>query len=228
MSLTPTLDDLGQLRRAHSRGEIFADGFVHALGLVGGVAGAAILLALAANRATLGTVAALGVYALCFMAMLACSAAYNMGYHSRWRGIFRRCDHCAIFLMIAGTYTPFTTQLLGFWLALALTFSIWVTCLFGIVMKLYEPDVFERWSVALYLGLGWVALLVFGPVLGDCGLRTALLLTAGGALYTVGVVFHVWERLPFQNAIWHVFVLAAAICHYWAVMDGIVLRPTLA
>lgn len=225
MRLAPTHHDHCDQRRLQSWPELFADGFVHTLGIVAGAAGATVLLILALNRAPPGTVAALGVYATCFMAMLACSAAYNMGYYSRWRGIFRRCDHCAIFLMIAGTYTPFTTQLLGFWQALWLTVAIWVTCLFGIVMKLAEPETFERWSVALYLGLGWVALVVFAPIFGDCSWLTVALLTAGGALYSIGVVFHAWERLPFQNAIWHVFVLAAAICHYWAVVDGIVLRP---
>ena len=223
MSLTSTLDDLGELRRVQTSPELFADGFVHALGLIGGTAGAAVLLALAANTASSFRITALAVYATCFMAMLACSAAYNLGYYSRWRGVFRRCDHCAIFLMIAGTYTPFTTQLMEPLPALVLTGAIWMTCLFGIVLKLLEPEVFERWNVALYLSLGWVSVVVFGPIIGGCGLRTLALLGAGGALYTVGVIFHAWQRLPFQNAIWHVFVLAAAICHYWAVMDGIVL-----
>ena len=228
MSLTPTLDDTGNLRRAQSSWELFADGFVHAFGLVGGATGAAILLAYTATQPGGFKLIAICVYAVCFMAMLACSAAYNLGYYSRWRGIFRRCDHCAIFLMIAGTYTPFTTQLMDTLPAFGLTGAIWLTCLFGIVMKLVEPDVFERWSVALYLALGWISVIVFGPIIGGCGLRTLLLLASGGVLYTVGVIFHAWQRLPFQNAIWHVFVLAAAICHYWAVMDGIVLGPLAA
>lgn len=228
MSLSPTLDDHGELRRAQSTPERFADGFVHALGIVGGVAGAAMLLAMASGQSGGFKLVAISVYAFCFMAMLSCSAAYNMGYHSRWRGIFRRCDHCAIFLMIAGTYTPFTTQLMAPLPAAGLTSAIWLTCLFGIVMKLMEPDVFERWSVALYLGLGWVSLIALAPVAGGCNAMTLALLASGGALYTIGVAFHAWERLPFQNAIWHVFVLAAAICHYWAVVEGIVLVPAVA
>ena len=113
VSLTPTLDDLSNLRRAQSHRELFADGFIHTLGIVGGIAGAAVLLGLSAGQSGPLKLLALGIYALCFMAMLTASAAYNMGYHSQWRGIFRRCDHCAIFLMIAGTYTPFTTQLMS-------------------------------------------------------------------------------------------------------------------
>ena len=225
MSLSPTLDDYAELRRAQTRTEQFVDGFVHALGLIGGAAGAAVLLAWTAGGAGGFKFAAVGVYAFCFMAMLSCSAAYNMGYKSRWRGIFRRCDHCAIFLMIAGTYTPFTTQLMAPLPAFGLTGAIWLTCLFGIVMKLLEPDIFERWSVGLYLTLGWISIIVIAPVAGHCTAMTLAMLVAGGALYTIGVAFHAWERLPFQNAIWHVFVLSAAICHYWAVMEGIVLAP---
>lgn len=228
MSLTPTLDDHGELRRVQSRHERYADGVVHTLGILGGLGGAVALLALSSGQSSGFKLIALAIYATCFMAMLSASAAYNMGYHSRWRGIFRRCDHCAIFLMIAGTYTPFTTQLMPALPAMALTAAIWLTCLFGIFMKLLEPDVFERWSVALYLGLGWVSLIVLAPIARDCDPRTLALLAAGGALYTIGVVFHAWERLPFQNAIWHVFVLTAAICHYGAVMNGIVLGSAAA
>ena len=119
--------------------------------------------------------------------------------------------------MIAGTYTPFTTLWTGAWSA-PLTAAIWAVAVVGMIVKLCQPRRIERISIILYLGLGWIGLVAVGPFLASLGRTTLVLLAAGGVLYTVGVVFHIWKNLPYQNAIWHGFVLAGAVVHYVAVL----------
>ena len=212
-----------ETRREHSQPELIADGAVHFFGLGIGIAGAVALLAVTAGQSDRFKLVGILIYALGLLAMLACSAAYNLSYYTGWRGFFRRCDHCAIFLMIAGTYTPFILHLFSGVVAAVLGVAVWSAALTGIYLKLGNPPVFERLSVGLYLLLGWFSIIILAPYVSVMSGTTLTMLVAGGVLYTAGVVFHMWERLPFQNAIWHVFVLAAAICHYWAVMDGVVL-----
>ena len=198
--------------------ELVADGVVHALGLALGIAGAVVLVALAVFDGPPVPLAPLFVYAAGLVAMLGCSAAYNLLRSSRRHDLLRRLDHAAIFAMIAGTYTPFTTLLDGAWSA-PLTAAIWSVAAIGIAVKLCQPRRIERISIILYLGLGWIGLVAVGPFLASLGPATLALLAAGGVLYTVGVLFHVWKSLPYQNAIWHGFVLAGAVVHYVAVVN---------
>ena len=207
--------------RAHSAREQFADACVHVIGITAGLAGGSFLASLAADNPQ--KLAAIIIYTAGLVAMLSASAAYNVGYNTRFRGLFRRFDHSAIFLMIAGTYTPFTTSFFDGPRAYAITGLIWTLSLFGIALKNFRPVQFERYSVMLYLALGWISLLVIGPLLFSMSWVTGLALVGGGVLYTAGITFHLWEELPYQNAIWHGFVLAAAFCHYAAVLNGVVL-----
>jgi hemolysin III len=154
--------------------------------------------------------------------MLGCSAAYQILRSSRRRELLRCFDHTAIFLMIAGTYTPFTLlRTRPFW-DVVLTATVWTIAGAGIALRLLRPHVFDRVSIAFYLALGWAGLAAIAPLVPMVHLSTLVLLGAGGLLYTAGVVFHTWERLPFQNAIWHTFVLMAAAVHYAAVLEEIV------
>jgi len=152
------------------------------------------------------------------MAMLCCSAAYNFSVSRSRREILRRVDHAAIFLLIAGTYTPFTARILpgkwSFWM----TGLIWASALAGALLKLGCPHRLERVDLALYLALGWVIVVAWKPLLAVIDLETAFLILSGGILYTIGSIFHAWHDLRFQNAIWHAFVLVAAGCHYAAVL----------
>lgn len=213
--------------REPSRRELVADATVHVVGLVAGIGGAAVLLTLGLLRRDFADVAALLVYALGLLAMLAFSAAYNLARRSRRRALLRRFDHAAIFAMIAGTYTPFTTlRLQGDW-SIGLTGAVWGVALTGMVLKLWKPHLVEKASVPLYLALGWIIVVAVNPLLGALDASTLVLLGVGGLLYSAGVIFHVWETLPYQNAAWHGFVLAAAMVHYAAVVDAIILAPAL-
>jgi len=208
--------------RVPSRGELVADGIVHAVGVVAGITGSIILIALAALRHTYVEIVAVSIYAAGMILMFSCSALYNMARKSKHRHYFQRLDHSGIFLMIAGTYTPFTTLMLkGDW-AVVLTVVVWTAALIGVAIKLFWPKRLEGVTTGLYIALGWVGIIALEPILTSVGVAALILLGAGGALYTVGVIFHLWDRLPYQNAIWHGFVLAGACTHYGAVLTSLV------
>ena len=207
-------------------GELAADRIIHMMGTLAGVVGSAILVGIAAGVAVLSTFFASLVYSVCLLAMLGCSAAYNLASNASRREILRQLDHAAIFLMIAGTYTPFTTcRLRGFW-AIGMTAAVWTGAVTGAVMKLICPRRIERVSTVAYLALGWIILVGMRPLLSSVDVQTAALIGIGGVLYSIGTAFHLWRALPFHNAIWHSFVLVAASCHYAAVLHGVVLAQS--
>lgn len=208
--------------RALTRGELVADGVIHVIGIAAGMIGAAILVIAAATRGSPLELAAVATYSGGLLAMLGCSAAYQILRSSRRRELLRCFDHTAIFLMIAGTYTPFTLlRIRPFW-DVVLTAAVWSIAIAGIALRLARPKVFDRVSLGFYLALGWAGLAAIAPLIPMVHVSTLILLGSGGLLYSAGVVFHVWERLPFQNAIWHTFVLLAASAHYAAVLEEIV------
>lgn len=201
--------------------DLMADRIVHVVGIGLGMAGAIAIVLVTAIDGGPGDLVPILIYASGLVAMLGCSAAYNVFHTSARRDWLRRFDHAAIFAMIAGTYTPFTTRLAGGW-AMGLTAAIWTVAAAGIALKLWQPRRIETISIVLYLALGWIGLVAAGPFLTALDARTLALLALGGIVYTAGVVFHLWRRLPYQNAIWHGFVLVAASVHYVAVIGLIV------
>lgn len=207
----------------YSRAEHIADGIVHVLGVTFGLAACTTLFvaALPSHDALLWL--ALGLYGLGLMAMLVCSAAYNLTPHPRLKEVIRRLDHAAIFVMIAGSYTPFTLIAIGGAWGLGLLAFVWTVALGGVALKLFWPRRFDRLSVVAYLLLGWSILVAIDPLWGALSAAGLVLLGTGGLLYTLGVVFHLWQRLPYQNAIWHACVLAAAACHFSAVLSEVAL-----
>jgi hemolysin III len=124
--------------------------------------------------------------------------------------------------MIAGTYTPFSLVVIGGSWGWGLLAFVWTAALAGMALKLLCPHRFERLSILVYLLMGWSILVAIEPLLAGISRTGLVLLVTGGVLYSIGVVFHMWNRLPFQNAIWHGFVLAAAACHYAAIMHEVV------
>jgi hemolysin III len=178
---------------------------------------------IAAAIAVIPTFSASLVYSVCLVTMLGCSAAYNLASNASGREFLRQLDHAAIFLMIAGTYTPFTIcRLHGFW-AIGMTAAVWTGAVTGAVIKLICPRRIERVSTVAYLALGWIILVGMRPLLSSVDVETAVLIGVGGVLYSIGTGFHLWRGLPFHNAIWHSFVLVAASCHYAAILHGVVL-----
>jgi hemolysin III len=199
-----------------------ADRWVHVVGLAGGALGGVTLLGLSLGFGRLGQAAAVGVYATCLVLMFLASAAYNLA-SARRRPLLRRLDHAAIFLMIAGSYTPFTTQrLTGAW-AWGMTLSVWVLALGAAAGKLFAPGLGKRVWILLYLALGWIAVVAIKPLLAGVSALAMILLLAGGLVYSLGVIVYLKKDLPFRRAIWHGFVTAAAATHFAAILTGVVL-----
>ena len=209
----------GAMRWNYDRAELIADGVVHGIGVFCGVVAATVLIVLTAIYATPLEVAVVSVYVVGLLAMLVLSATYNLWPVSRAKWVLRRFDHSAIYVLIAATYTPFITQMKDSIFAIALLTGVWCLAIVGIVFKLVFPGRFDRLSVGLYLAMGWSGFMVYDAGVASLPTLTLWFIAAGGLLYSLGVIFHAWQRLRFQNAIWHSFVLLGAACHYTAVLD---------
>ena len=205
----------------YDRHEILADGIVHGVGIVLALIGVTALIFYATVWASAGEIAAAWVYGIGLVLCLSISFSYNIWPVSRVKWWLRRLDHSAIFILIAATYTPFLQRgsdepLIAFMLV-----AIWLAAIGGIVLKCVFPGRYDRLAILLYLGMGWSGVLVAPPLSGILPPVTLCLIVIGGIIYSVGVIFHVWEKLRFQNAIWHGFVVTAAAVHYSAVMTAI-------
>ena len=200
----------------YDRAELIADGVVHAFGVSFGFF--ALALCLFQSETPVSHTYDVAVYAFVLITMLGLSAAYNLWPVSPRKWLLRRFDHAAIYLLIAGTYTPFMSQLNDRRFAIAFLLGVWSVAIAGAVLKLGFPGRFDRLSIGLYLALGWSGILAYEKAVAVLSLSTLVLIASGGTLYTLGVLFHSWERLRFQNAIWHGFVLVAAGCHFAAVV----------
>lgn len=211
-------------QRPYTLAEKIADGLVHALGLIGALVAGAVLLAFAMLETAPEAVPALVVYLASLVAVLAVSFAYNMWPISPIKMWLARFDQAAIFLFIAGTYTPFLAVLGGTTSGIAMTTFVWGASLVGVALKLVVPERFGRLAILLYLAIGWSGVLVFQSLAQTLPSSTLWLLLAGGITYSLGIIFHLWERLLFQNALWHVFVVGGASLHLWAVIDCMVVH----
>jgi hemolysin III len=199
-----------------------ADLVVHVVGLTLALIGGVVLLALAVMAHSISAVVGVAIYAAGVVAMLAFSTAYNFAHHDL-RPALRKLDHAGIFLMIAGSYTPFTIHNLhGAW-AWSLTAVVWSIAVAGAVMKLVMPKMPRALSLTLYLSLGWLVVIALKPMIQSVAWYALLLLLAGGVLYSTGVIFYVNKKLKFGRAIWHGHVVAAAATHWAAVLLGVVL-----
>jgi hemolysin III len=197
-------------------GEQWADRIVHAFGLVGGLAGGATLVVTAARSAVAGQLVPVLAYVAGLLAMLGCSAAYHLWNAHRHREWLRRLDHAAIFMMIAGTYTPIAILALRSPWDSALTAAAWIAAAAGAVVKLVRPRRIESISIALYLLLGWMGVLAAGELIRSVAPLPLLMILAGGLVYSGGVVFHLSSR-RYHLALWHASVLLGATLHFAAI-----------
>lgn len=197
-----------------------SDAVVHVAGLAAVAGAVPVLIVLTALlRGDVPAVAGAVIYGGTLILMILCSALYNMVRDPGWTWLLRRLDHSAIYLKIAGTYTPFA---LISGQGGALTASLWGAALVGVAMKLASPARFRWVALALYLGMGWAGVVAGQSMLAVLPGAVVVLMGVGGVLYTLGVVFYLWERLPYHNAIWHLFVLAATAVFYAAVVVQVV------
>lgn len=225
MSLTNLLtpDELELAEHYPNKAEHAADGIVHAVGMIAALLGGGVLVAVALVNRGVPMATASAIYAMCLMAMLAASAVYNFSKPNAHRRILRRIDEAAIFLMIAGSYTPFTIKLLPPEFAIGVTVAIWIAALAGAAGKVLWTNLSDRAWCVIYLAFGWLAVLVLGPAVPTLPPLAIVMLTIAGVTYSGGVLLYLNHTIPFRRALWHACVILGATGHYAAVLYGLVL-----
>ena len=194
------------------------NGYTHLAGSVLAVAGAITLIDLATHRADPLRLVSFSVYGVTLCMLYLASTLYH-STRGRAKAILQKCDHCAIYLMIAGTYTPFAlVSLSGTW-SWTLFCAVWSLAVVGILQELWIAKGLRLTSMAIYLIMGWLALLALAPLVDALSWNGFYWLLAGGLIYTVGVVFYLFdERFRHWHGIWHLFVLAGSAAHYTAIL----------
>ncbi len=195
-----------------------AEAAIHALGVAGAAVAAVVLMARVAPSGGTGAILACAVYAGGMLASFAFSALYNLHVASPRRELWRRLDHAAIFLLIAGTYTPFMALSLGGIAGYGALSAVWVAALGGAALKVLRPRKAEGAFVLLYLALGWCGLALIGMLVAVLPTASLVLLAVGGGLYSAGAGVHHFTHGLWGMAVWHAMVLAGAACHYAAVL----------
>ncbi|QYK42240.1 MAG: hemolysin III family protein [Paracoccaceae bacterium] len=211
-------------RSAHARAEYMSDAAVHVAGLALVAGAVPVLIVLTAMlRGDAPALLGAAVYGATLALMILCSALYNMIPRPDWAWLLQRLDHSAIYLKIAGTYTTFA--LISGQGATVLA-GVWAAALAGVALKLVSPRRFRWTAIGLYLAMGWVGVVAGGDLMAALPPAAVTLMVAGGLIYTAGVAFYLWDRLPFHNTVWHVFVLAATAVFYAAVLVTVVSDAT--
>ncbi len=202
----------------YSQGEEIANSITHGLGLVLSIAGLAVLVVFASELGSGWHIVGCSVFGTTLIVLYTTSTLYHSIQHPRAKPILRTLDHSAIFLLIAGTYTPFTlVNLRGVW-GWSILGLIWGLALAGIISQFTSLRRFVVLKIVLYVAMGWAAVIAVKPMFAGVAASGLLLLLIGGLSYTLGIVFYCWRRMPYNHAVWHVFVLAGSILHFFAVL----------
>ncbi|GAK59124.1 channel protein, hemolysin III family [Candidatus Vecturithrix granuli] len=206
--------------------EELANSITHGIGIYLGVAGLAILVVFASLYGNAWHIVSCSIYGVTLVLLYTASTLYHSFRHPQVKHVFRIIDHASIYLLIAGTYTPFTlVPLRGAW-GWSLFSVIWILALGGIITKIFFIHRFEIFSRFLYLIMGWIVVVAGKPMLQIVPARGILWLVIGGLSYTIGIIFYALDKkFSYAHAIWHVFVLVGSICHFFAVMFYVVPHP---
>ena len=197
-------------------GEEIANSLTHAVGLVLSVAGLYALVYLGVMRHEALQVASAGVYGATLVALYAASTLYHAFRKPEIKRILRVLDHCAIYLLIAGTYTPFVLVGIGGGWGWTLFGIVWSMAVVGIVVKVFFTGRFAVLSTAAYVGMGWLGVVALKPMIESLTVGALVWLVLGGVLYTAGTIFY-HRRVRYSHALWHLFVLAGSVCHFVAI-----------
>ncbi len=209
---------------AYTPGEELANALTHGLGLALSIAGLAVLVTLAAWRGDVWGVTSTAIFGATLVVLYTSSTLYHSMRGAPVKRLLRKFDHAAIFLLIAGTYTPFLlVNLRGPW-GWSLLGVIWGLAVAGVVLKFWLAGRFKLGSTLLYLGMGWLIVIALRPMLRTVPENALWLLLAGGLCYSVGTVFYLWKKLPYHHAVWHLFVLGGSVCHFFAVFAAVIPR----
>ena len=194
------------------------NGLTHGVGAVLSVVGLVVLVVCAGIYGTAWHVVSFSIFGCALIILYTASTPYHSVTHAAAKRVFWILDHSAIFILIAGTYTPFTlVSLRGGW-GWSLFGVVWACAVLGIILKVFYIGRFEKMSVAVYVIMGWLCVIAFKEIVATVSLLSIVLLILGGLSYTLGVVFFACQKLPFNHALWHLCVLGGSVFHYFSVL----------
>lgn len=205
--------------------EEIANGITHGLGVLFGITALIVLLVMSIRKGDALSIVAFSIYGACFILMFLSSTLYHSITNERAKRILRVFDHSSIFFFIAGTYTPITLLTMTGALRISILVAVWFIAIFGVVFKIFtfgRFDRFKAFSLSLYIGMGWIAVFTIKPIITMTSIGFFMWILGGGLLYTLGTIFYTIKKIPYNHAIWHIFVLAASVLHF----VGIVLYLT--
>ncbi|NUM82266.1 hemolysin III family protein [bacterium] len=202
----------------YSKGEEIANSLTHGLGVLLSIAGLIVLVIYATINGTAIHVVSASIFGSTLILLYTASTLYHSFQSPRAKRVMRILDHSGIYLLIAGTYTPFTLiSLNGAW-GWSLFGVVWGLALAGVIFKIFFTGRFSAVSTIIYLGMGWIAIVAIKPMLELIPTGGLLWILAGGLAYSFGVIFYAWKKLPYAHAVWHMFVLGGSVCHFFAVL----------
>lgn len=215
-----TVTELIDTIHEYSIGHEIANAVTHGIGGGLSIAGLSLLLTMAVLYGNIWHIVSSAIYGATLILLYLASTLYHGIYHTATKRIFKVIDHASIYLLIAGTYTPFTLVSLrehSEW-GWTLFLVVWILAFAGVLLLLLFPGKYSGARVVVYILMGWLAIFVVKDIRTAIGVGGISWLVAGGLSYTVGVIFYLWDRLPFNHAIWHLFVLSGSLCHFFAIL----------
>lgn len=210
---------LGEWINEHyTLGEEIAHSVTHGVGAALSAVALVVLLVLAIGRGSPWHILSFAVYGVSLLALFLASTLYHGVQKPRLRPILRKVDHACIYLLIAGTYTPFVLVAMRGTLGLTLLAIVWALAVFGIVYKMFFIDRFVVITTLAYVAMGWMSVIAWKQMVANIPRVGLIFLMVGGGLYTIGVIFYAMTKIRYTHAVWHVFILGASICHFVAVL----------
>lgn len=210
-----------QIKKKYTFKEELANGITHGVGVIFGIVSLIVLLNLSIKKESTISIIAFSIYGACFILMYLASTLYHSIPNERAKKILRVFDHSSIFLFIAGTYTPIALLTMGGNLRLGVLISIWSIAIGGVIFKILtfnKLDKYKVLSLSIYIGMGWIAVFTIKPIIQMTSISFFLWILGGGLLYSLGTVFYANKKIPYNHAIWHLFVLAASMAHFVGIL----------
>lgn len=205
-------------KRRYSLGEEIFNSTSHGIGMLIALASLVLMILISISHGSgIGTLASI-VFGLTLLLLYTSSTLYHALTHEKAKKVFKILDHCTIYLLIAGTYTPYALITIGGNRGLLIFVIIWISALLGILLNAINLERWKILSIILYLAMGWAIVLYLPQLIAGLSTGGLVLLIAGGLAYTLGVVFYVVKKIPYFHSVWHLFVLAGSVCHILSVM----------
>lgn len=209
------------LSKMYTKGEQIANSITHGLGILFGIVALVVLLVFSISKKDTISIVAFSIYGACLILMYLSSTLYHSVQNERAKKILRVFDHSSIYLFIAGTYTPIALLTMEGKLRVGIMIAVWSIAIFGVIFKISTVGKFDKYkavSLVLYIGMGWLAIFTIKPIIRMASLSFFLWILGGGLVYTVGTIFYSIKKIPYNHAIWHLFVLGGTVLHFVGIL----------